>query len=119
VRALRGLGAARTGALFATAPFVGAIVSFGLLGERPGWVHFGAGALMAAGVALLTVAGVAHAHEHEHDALEHEHLHTHDEHHQHPHDGGEGPEPHSHPHRHAAIRHAHPHVPDLHHRHRH
>src|SRR5215813_1678139 len=57
VRALRGLGAARTGALFATAPFVGAVVSFGILGERPGWVHLGAGTLMAAGVLLLTVAG--------------------------------------------------------------
>ena len=118
VRALRGLGAARTGALFATAPFVGAIVSFGLLGERPGWVHLGAGILMAGGVALLTL-GAAHAHEHEHDPLEHEHLHTHDEHHQHEHAGGEGPEPHSHPHRHAPVRHAHPHAPDLHHRHRH
>ena len=119
VRALRGLGAARTGALFATAPFVGAIVSFGLLRERPGWVHLGAGGLMAAGVMLLTIAGAAHAHEHEHDAFEHEHLHTHDEHHQHAHAGTEGPEPHSHPHRHEPMRHAHPHVPDLHHRHRH
>jgi drug/metabolite transporter (DMT)-like permease len=119
VRALRGLGAARTGALFATAPFVGAIVSFALLGEHPRLIHLGAGGLMAAGVMLLTIAGAAHAHEHQHEALEHEHLHTHDDHHQHDHTGSEGPEPHSHPHRHAPIRHAHPHAPDLHHRHRH
>ena len=118
VRALRGLGAARTGALFATAPFVGAVVSFALLGERPGWVHLGAGTLMAAGVLLLT-AGAAHQHEHEHEMMEHEHLHTHDEHHQHEHRGDEGPEPHAHPHRHEGMRHEHPHVPDLHHRHRH
>jgi drug/metabolite transporter (DMT)-like permease len=117
VRALRGQGAARTGTLFATAPFVGALVSFGLLGERPHLHHLGAGALMALGVMLLLRE--QHSHEHLHEAIEHDHLHRHDEHHQHAHDGSEGPEPHSHRHRHQPLRHVHAHVPDLHHRHEH
>ncbi len=53
VRAFRELGAARTGALFATAPFVGAIMTIPVLRERPTLAIGAAGALMAAGVALL------------------------------------------------------------------
>jgi drug/metabolite transporter (DMT)-like permease len=117
VRALRELGAARTGALFATAPFVGAVVSVLVLGERVELPMIGAGVVMAAGVALFLRA--QHAHEHVHDALEHEHMHTHDEHHQHAHRGDEGPEPHAHPHRHEPMRHSHAHVSDVHHRHKH
>jgi len=117
IRALRALGAARTGALFATAPFVGALASLALLGERPSGRLLGAGVLMALGVALLVREH--HEHAHTHDALEHEHLHVHDEHHQHAHRGDEGPEPHSHRHRHQPITHTHPHAPDLHHRHGH
>jgi drug/metabolite transporter (DMT)-like permease len=117
LRAQRGLGAARTAALFATAPFVGAAASLPLLGERPTLALGGAAALMALGAWLL--ATEHHEHTHRHESLAHAHLHTHDEHHQHVHTGDEGPAPHSHPHVHAAIEHAHPHAPDLHHRHRH
>jgi drug/metabolite transporter (DMT)-like permease len=53
VRALRELGAARTGLLFATAPFAGAVIAIPLLGEHPGPSLALAAALMAAGVALL------------------------------------------------------------------
>jgi drug/metabolite transporter (DMT)-like permease len=118
VRALRALGAARTGMLFATAPFAGALAALALVGDRPSLV-LGAGALaMAGGVALL--AFERHEHEHQHEALEHEHQHVHDEHHQHAHDGADpADEPHSHPHRHEPLRHAHAHAPDLHHRHKH
>jgi drug/metabolite transporter (DMT)-like permease len=116
--ALRLLGAAREAALFATAPFLGALAALPLLHE-----HFSTGAgaaaiLMSIGVALLL--SERHAHEHTHEPLEHEHVHEHDEHHQHAHEPGQSTEsPHSHLHRHEPITHAHPHVSDAHHRHRH
>ncbi len=117
IRALRHLGTARTGALFATAPFVGAIAALPILGESIGAATLAGAAIMAVGVALLL--GEQHDHEHEHLSIDHQHLHVHDEHHQHEHDGGEGAAPHSHRHRHVALRHTHPHLPDLHHQHRH
>jgi drug/metabolite transporter (DMT)-like permease len=118
VLALRHLGAARTGAYFSTAPFVGAALSLLLLREAPGLAFWIAGALMALGVWLHV--SERHEHEHHHEALEHEHSHSHDEHHQHPHDPGwDGVEPHTHQHRHEPMVHSHPHYPDLHHRHDH
>jgi drug/metabolite transporter (DMT)-like permease len=114
--ALRILGAAREAALFATAPFLGALASVPLLSERLSIPDALAMALMAGGVALLLTE--RHSHLHTHEEMEHDHMHVHDEHHQHEH---EGPviEPHSHPHKHASLTHEHPHVPDLHNRHRH
>jgi len=117
LRAQRAIGAARTGSIFACAPFVGAAIAWAM-GERPGGaVTFAAGALCATGVALHLTE--RHEHEHRHDAIEHEHAHRHDEgHHGHSHDSyPEGT--HSHPHRHEAVTHAHPHGLDPHHRHRH
>ena len=114
--ALRHLGAARTGAYFSLAPFIGAIIAVALLGEPLTVQLFAAGALMAAGLWLHLAE--RHEHEHQHEALEHEHVHVHDEHHQHEHDGPVT-EPHSHRHRHAPMRHSHAHFPDLHHRHTH
>ncbi len=116
ILAMRALGAARQAALFATAPFAGAVASIPLLGERPSLREAAAGAAMAVGVA--TILRGRHRHEHEHDALLHEHVHVHDEHHLHEHDGP-GDEPHSHVHVHASLVHDHPHLPDAHHRHRH
>jgi drug/metabolite transporter (DMT)-like permease len=114
--ALRLLGAAREAALFATGPFVGALLSIPLLGDRPRLTDAASGLLMAAGVALLLTE--RHVHVHTHEALEHDHAHVHDEHHQHEH---EGPvvEPHAHLHRHEPVTHEHPHLPDAHHRHGH
>jgi drug/metabolite transporter (DMT)-like permease len=116
LRATRELGAARQGALFATAPFAGALGAFALLGERPGLRELAAAAAMALGVALLL--GARHGHRHGHEALEHDHAHVHDEHHLHPHPHGT-PEPHTHLHRHGGLVHDHPHVSDAHHRHDH
>jgi drug/metabolite transporter (DMT)-like permease len=53
VRALREIGAARTGALFAMAPFLSAIVAIPVLDERPGAQVAVAAALLAAGTFLL------------------------------------------------------------------
>ena len=116
VLGLRHLGAARTGAYFALAPFIGAVLAVVLLGEQLTGQLLGAGALMAAGLWLHLAE--RHRHAHAHGALEHEHRHTHDEHHQHGHDEPVT-EPHTHWHLHAPLRHTHPHYPDLHHRHRH
>jgi len=118
VLALRDLGAARTGAYFSTAPFVGAAIALAWLGETPGMAFWIAGALMAVGVWLHL--SERHEHEHAHEAMEHEHSHVHDEHHRHAHDfTWNGAEPHSHLHRHEPMVHSHPHFPDLHHRHGH
>jgi len=119
VMALRGLGAARTGALFSLAPFIGAGLSLPILRELPGPFTFWAFALMALGAVLLV--GEGHNHVHRHSPLEHEHRHRHDDgHHVHEHGDGETPGlVHSHWHRHQTLVHDHPHAPDLHHRHRH
>lgn len=120
IRALRALGAARTGALFGTAPFMGALLSWTFFGERPTWGALLALPLMGAG-ALLSMTEF-HGHAHHHPDLVHEHSHTHDDgHHDHVHEPGqERPtEAHTHLHRHAPTTHDHPHAPDLHHRHRH
>lgn len=118
VLALRHLGAARTGAYFSTAPFVGAGLSLLLLREAPTLSFWVAGALMALGVWLHV--SERHEHEHLHEQLDHEHPHSHDAHHQHEHDfTWNGDEPHTHAHRHEPMRHSHPHYPDLHHRHGH
>jgi drug/metabolite transporter (DMT)-like permease len=115
--ATRGIGAARQAALFATAPFVGAMVSVPLLGDQLTLRDFAAGTLMALGLAAVLRA--RHAHEHVHEDVEHEHAHVHDEHHRHGHATPPVREPHSHAHDHATLVHDHPHMPDTHHRHGH
>jgi drug/metabolite transporter (DMT)-like permease len=118
VVALRHLGAARTGAYFAVAPFFGAVAAVIALGDPASLQLLVAGVLMAAGVWLHLTE--THDHEHVHEPMAHEHLHVHDEHHRHAHAPSDPPgEPHSHPHRHARLKHAHPHVPDAHHQHGH
>lgn len=118
VLALRGLGAARTGAYFSTAPFIGAAVSLLLLGESTSVAFWLAAALMGWGVWLHLTE--RHEHEHRHEPMEHTHWHVHDEHHRHEHDfASNGDEPHEHWHRHQAMVHKHPHFPDIHHRHSH
>lgn len=118
VMSLQRLGTARTGAYFATAPFIGAAAAIALLSDPVTAQLLMAGALMAVGVWLSLTEN--HVHMHEHDELEHSHRHTHDTHHQHTHSGNEPPDaPHTHAHRHEPLTHAHPHWPDLHHRHGH
>jgi len=115
--AQRSLGAARTGSVFAFAPFIGAVVALAMGDHAVSGLLVVGGACMVVGVVLHITE--SHGHQHFHDALEHEHAHVHDDgHHEHVHlpmpDG-----PHSHLHRHEPRRHAHSHVPDTHHTHRH
>lgn len=113
---LMSAGAARTGAYFSTAPFVGALVAIPLLGEPVSSQFMVAAAFMAGGVWLHLTE--RHEHFHSHEMVEHEHEHTHDDHHPHAHE-----EPvtgaHAHRHRHAPLAHSHSHYPDAHHRHHH
>lgn len=115
--AQRAFGAARTGSVFAFAPFIGAALAFGLGERSAGWLMLLGGLLMLAGVVLHLAE--SHGHEHTHEALEHEHAHRHDDgHHSHAHEvmpkGS-----HSHWHVHEPTTHAHAHAPDAHHQHKH
>ncbi len=118
VVALRHLGAARTGAYFSTAPFLGAVVALFAFGEPITPQLFLAGGLMGLGVWLHLTE--RHEHEHIHQPMTHAHSHVHDEHHRHQH-GSEDPsgEPHTHAHEHRGLKHMHPHAPDMHHQHPH
>jgi len=115
--AQRAFGAARTGSVFAFAPFIGAALAIAL-GDRSFTALMLLGSLlMLAGVVLHL--GESHGHGHEHEAIEHEHAHRHDDgHHTHRHDPMPVG-PHSHRHRHEPLRHIHAHVPDSHHSHEH
>ncbi|MES2635309.1 MAG: DMT family transporter [Pseudomonadota bacterium] len=115
--AQREFGAARTGSVFAFAPFIGAAVAVGL-GERGlTWGMAAGAALMLAGVLVHLLE--RHAHAHTHEPMVHEHAHTHDDgHHDHSHPAPV-PGTHSHVHQHAPLEHNHAHVPDAHHGHKH
>ena len=115
--AQRSFGAARTGSVFAFAPFMGALAAYALGERSASGLMAGGGLLMLLGV-LLHLAET-HAHEHVHEPSEHEHAHQHDDgHHNHAHNPLPAG-PHSHVHQHEALHHVHPHVPDVHHSHRH
>ncbi len=122
VKGARDLGAARAQVIFATAPFVGVVIAWTLLGDDVRTVQLAAVALAAAGVAVSLRSGHEHAHHHHPLAHDHEHVHDdghHDHRHDHHDDHHDGVGRHTHPHVHTAMVHAHPHVPDLHHRHDH
>ncbi|KTC89166.1 DMT family transporter [Fluoribacter dumoffii] len=117
VLALRGLGTARTGAYFSTAPFIGAAIAILFFHETTSALFWIAAILMAIGVWLHLTEH--HEHEHTHELLTHNHNHIHDAHHQHMHDSPwDGKEPHTHHHHHEIMKHSHPHYPDIHHRHK-
>ena len=126
VQGAQQLGAARGQVVFASAPFVGAALSWVTLGERVQLVQIGAMALAAIGVALSLRS--SHEHAHRHDPISHTHEHDHtDAHHDHAHPDHAHPDAHpdgprgrhAHPHEHRRLGHPHAHVPDLHHRHDH
>lgn len=119
IRAMRGLGAARTSALFGTAPLVGVIVSFLLFRDTLTLFFVVALPLMIAAAFLLF--SEQHGHRHIHEPVTHEHRHRHDDgHHTHDHPGmTDRSLTHSHVHIHERIEHEHSHLPDIHHRHAH
>ena len=116
VAGARDLGAARGQLIFATAPFIGALVAWNVLGDEITARQLIAFLIAAGGVAF--VLGSDHEHEHHHQPSPHTHDHTHDQHHDH-HDEPVPSERHTHEHAHPQVVHRHPHLPDLHHRHEH
>jgi len=117
--AQRYLGTARTGAYFASAPFIGAILAIVFLHESLNINLTLASALMLTGLWLHLTEN--HSHYHVHEEMEHSHSHTHDQHHDHVHkDADFDPsEPHVHLHKHKYLVHSHRHFPDSHHHHNH
>lgn len=111
IYSMRGLGAARTSALYGTAPLAGVILSILIFRDPLTPLFLLAAVLMVAGAYLL--ANEEHAHFHIHMPVIHEHRHSHDEFHIH--DGHA--ETHSHEHEHPHTEHEHGHMPDIHHRH--
>jgi hypothetical protein len=105
---LRHIGAARTGAAFATAPFLGVIFSFIIFREAPGMLFFASIPLMILGALLLL--GELHTYRHRNDALHHDHLHHGEVVHR---------PSHVHEHTHAITVHTNPHTHHNHHRHGH
>ena len=75
VRAQSVLGAAKTSAYYAIAPFVGAFLSFVLLKERLSLIYLAALIVMIMGSALVVVDTLIRHHEHMH---QHTFTHTHD-----------------------------------------
>jgi drug/metabolite transporter (DMT)-like permease len=117
IRAQRELGAARTSAYYAYAPFVGVFLSFVLFKESLSFTFWIALVVMLAGTWLIAFEN--HSHLHAHLPTEHEHRHSHDDgHHTHTHEAAVFGE-HSHMHTHSAISHSHAHTPDPHHSHTH
>lgn len=115
--AQRRIGAARTGSVFALAPFVGAAIAWSFGDRTASWWTAAAAACFALGVYLHL--SERHAHEHVHEAIDHEHAHRHDDgHHDHVHHPPVTGE-HSHLHHHDRIVHGGEHAPDLHHGHAH
>lgn len=115
IRAMRGMGAARTSALFSSAPLAGMLLSFLIFRELPGWLFVIAFPLMLAGTLFLV--NEEHQHGHVHEMAVHEHAHAHDDgHHEHDEDCTQK---HSHIHQHEPSVHDHHHMPDLDHRHDH
>lgn len=75
VRAQSVLGAAKTSAYYATAPFVGAFLSFAFLKEGLSWTYLIAFLVMIAGSAAVVADTLIRHHEHAH---QHTFTHTHD-----------------------------------------
>lgn len=111
IYSMRGLGAARTSALYGTAPLAGMLLSI-IIFRDPITLPFALAAVLMM-VGAYWLANEEHAHFHIHMPVVHEHRHSHDEFHIH--DGHA--EAHSHEHEHPHTEHEHGHMPDIHHRH--
>ena len=69
------IGAAKTSAYYAIAPFIGTALSFLLFAEKPTWAYFIGLAIMIAGTVIVVVDTLAQKHSHMH---KHTVTHTHD-----------------------------------------
>ena len=116
ILAQKDLGAAKTGAYYAAAPFIGVLFSLVILGERPALqFYIGLAVMLAATVFIIRDTVTlqhdhahthTHTHEHLHDGVPHTHEHTHT--HTHLHTHGEDESAHTHAH-HILEEHTHSH----------
>ncbi len=117
IYAQRELGAARTSAYYAIAPFIGVGLSLIIFREIP-TVYFVI-ALVIMIIGTFFASTEVHNHKHSHIVITHEHSHSHEEgHHNHIHDKtimGK----HNHMHTHDEYTHSHKHTQDIHHSHAH
>ncbi|MEL7563676.1 MAG: DMT family transporter, partial [Dehalobacterium sp.] len=117
IYAQRDLGAARTSAYYAIAPFIGVGLSLLIFREIPTSSFVIAFIIMIIG--MFFASSENHNHQHSHMAISHEHSHRHDDgHHNHVHDNiiiGK----HNHIHTHEKYTHSHKHTQDIHHSHAH
>jgi drug/metabolite transporter (DMT)-like permease len=117
ISAQRELGAARTCAYYAAAPFIGVILSWMILQESVSSSFLVALFIMLVGSYFAITEN--HCHHHAHLVEFHEHRHNHsDNHHNHVHQNEISSE-HSHAHDHKPLTHDHDHLPDSHHKHTH
>lgn len=117
IMAQRELGAARTSAYYAVAPFIGVLFSIIIFDQQITVSFIISLAIMITGAYFAAVEH--HIHRHIHEEATHEHRHNHcDNHHTHTHDYQVEGE-HSHIHTHEKIEHTHTHTPDTHHTHSH
>ena len=75
VRAQSVIGAAKTSAYYATAPFIGAFLSFVFLREKLTWTYLISLLVMIAGTAMVVIDTLIQSHSHEHV---HTYTHFHD-----------------------------------------
>jgi drug/metabolite transporter (DMT)-like permease len=117
IYAQRELGAARTSAYYAIAPFIGVGLSLVIFREIPTFSFIIALVIMIVGTYFASTE--VHNHKHIHNLVTHEHSHSHeDSHHNHIHDKtiiGK----HNHIHTHDEFNHSHKHTQDIHHSHAH
>ncbi len=89
VRAQSVIGAAKTSAYYAIAPFVGAFLSFVFLREEISWIYLISLLIMIAGTTVVAADTLIRTHEHTHQHtythFHNGHLHTHTVSHSHPH----------------------------------
>ncbi len=96
------IGASKTSAYYAVAPFIGTFLSFVIFKEQPSWAYFLGLAIMIFGTVIVVIDTLAKKHNHTHThiimhthdgsthshTIEHEHSHNHylsDQNHQHHH----------------------------------
>jgi drug/metabolite transporter (DMT)-like permease len=117
IYAQRDLGAARTSAYYAIAPFIGVGLSLIIFREIPTFSFVIALVIMIIGAFFASTE--VHNHKHSHNVITHEHSHSHDDsHHSHSHAKtflGK----HNHIHTHEENNHSHKHTQDIHHSHAH
>jgi len=75
IRAQGVIGASKTSAYYAVAPFIGTLLSFIILDEKPTWTYFIGVAIMILGTVIVVIDTLAKKHSHTH---KHVITHTHD-----------------------------------------